>query len=186
MGATSNYALQLEQWRARFLGMDAAEICRRLPDIERADGALKLRHFGRRFRIELSDGRIRADADAEPVDMTPQLNIYTLLWYAKPGARLTGDWQPFKRLRGASPFERAFQAGTLEPLAQMFSGREGALEAAVAKLRGQRISESGFALRAFECIPVRLNFWDADDEFPAQANLLFDSSAPDFIHVRAW
>ena len=40
-------------------------------------------------------------------------------------------------------------------------------------------------LPASSCIPVRLNFWDADDEFPAQANLLFDSSATDFNHVES-
>ena len=47
------------------------------------------------------------------------------------------------------------------------------------------MSASGFLLKAFECIPVRLNFWDADEEFPAQANLLFDSSATDFNHEES-
>ena len=28
-------------------------------------------------------------------------------------------------------------------------------------------------------------FWDGDDEFPAQANLLFDRSATDFIHIES-
>lgn len=37
-------------------------------------------------------------------------------------------------------------------------------------------------MKAFECIPVRFLFWDGDDEFPAQGNVLFDASATDFIH----
>lgn len=40
-------------------------------------------------------------------------------------------------------------------------------------------------MNAFACIPVRLNFWDGDEEFPAQANLLFDSSAADFNHEES-
>ena len=32
---------------------------------------------------------------------------------------------------------------------------------------------------------MRVLFWDADDEFPAQANLLFDKNATDFIHVES-
>ena len=28
-------------------------------------------------------------------------------------------------------------------------------------------------------------FWDGDDEFPAQANILYDASATDFIHVES-
>ena len=43
-------------------------------------------------------------------------------------------------------------------------------------------SDAGYELKAFECIPVRFLFWDGDDEFPAQGNVLFDASATDFIH----
>ena len=38
---------------------------------------------------------------------------------------------------------------------------------------------------AFACIPVTFLFWDGDDEFPAQGNILFDASATDFIHVES-
>ena len=43
-------------------------------------------------------------------------------------------------------------------------------------LRGEKFTD---------CIPVKLMFWDGDDEFPAQANLLFDRSATDFIHIES-
>ena len=52
-------------------------------------------------------------------------------------------------------------------------------------LRGRRLTNAGFLLPAFDCIPVKLMFWDGDDEFPAQANLLFDRSATDFIHIES-
>ena len=49
---------------------------------------------------------------------------------------------------------------------------------------GQKLSHSdaGYELLAFSCIPVRFLFWDGDDEFPAQANILFDKSATDYIY----
>lgn len=59
------------------------------------------------------------------------------------------------------------------------------LEKAVESLRGVRVSSTGFQLLAFYRMPVKLNFWDADDEFPAQANMLFDSSATDLAHVES-
>ena len=46
-------------------------------------------------------------------------------------------------------------------------------------------SDAGYELLAFSCIPVRFLFWDGDDEFPAQANILFDKSATDYIHVES-
>ena len=43
-------------------------------------------------------------------------------------------------------------------------------------------SDMGYELSAFECIPVRFLFWEGDEEFPAQGNLLFDAGVTDFIH----
>ena len=59
------------------------------------------------------------------------------------------------------------------------------MEQAVKALRGKRLTNSSFLLPAFACIPVKLMFWDGDDEFPAQANILFDKSATDFNHIES-
>lgn len=53
------------------------------------------------------------------------------------------------------------------------------------ELGGLRLDLHGYQLPAFECIPMRLYFWDGDEDFEAQANLLFDESAVDFIHVES-
>ncbi len=185
MEQISNYEKQCEEWRQRFLTMDQEEICGKLPEIKKTEEKLALWHYGREFAVDRGDGKIRAVSDNRTVDVMPRLNIYTLFWYAKKDAVLSGRWVPFRELRNASPFGNAFQKGVLESLAATFSGHEELLESAVGKLRGVRLSASGFRLPAFSCMPVRLNFWDADDEFPAQANLLFDSSATDFNHVES-
>lgn len=185
MGFTSNYDKQCEEWRQKFLTMDQADICGRLPEIEQSEDRLTLWHYGRQFMVERKTGSIQVLSDEKPVKVTPQLNIYTLFWYAGKDAALTGSWVPFQALRDASPFEKAFRHGILEPLAATFSGHEELLETAVKKLNGTVLSPANYQLWAFSCVPVRLNFWDADDEFPAQANLLFDSSATDYNHVES-
>lgn len=185
MEKVSNYDMQLQQWRRRFLDMDHAALCRKLPELEAAGYQLRLWHFGRRLAVSLTDGTIRCLSDQRPVSYNEQMNIYTLFHYCVPGTRLTGEWLPFRDLRHASPFAAAFQRGIILPLARTFSGRGELLPGAVEKLRGVRLSASGFQLPAFACIPMRLNFWDGDEEFEAQANLLFDRSAVDFIHVES-
>ena len=45
-----------------------------------------------------------------------------------------------------------------------------------------KATEMVLGYKAFECIPVRFLFWEGDEEFPAQGNILFDASATDFIH----
>ena len=76
-------------------------------------------------------------------------------------------------------------AGQNTRVSQLLSAKPGETAAAVERLRGVRISDSGFQLPAFACSPMRLNFWEGDEEFEAQANLLFDRSATDFIHVES-
>ncbi len=183
----SNYELQCDQWRQRFLAMDQGALLRRLPELKVEGDYLTLRHFGRRLGVHRREGSVVAPDDAEPVSVNTRLNVYTLFHYCRDGARRTGEWLPFAQLKGASPFGPAFQKTVTEVFAATFSGRTEALEEAFRRMGGVRlpVSDVGFEVKGFECIPVRFHFWDGDDEFPAQANLLFDRSATDFIHVES-
>ena len=40
----------------------------------------------------------------------------------------------------------------------------------------------GYQINAFACEPMRFYFWDRDEEFEAQANMLFDSEITEFMH----
>ena len=184
----SNSQLQVEEWRQRFLRMDVAELCRRLPEVKVENGDLKITHFGRRCAVSLETGHIRdLDEPAAELSLGEILNIYTLFAYVKPNAVLTDEWLPFAELKNASVFGPAFKKSSLEPFAKMFSGRPEALAKGCEALDGVKldVGDVGYELKAFECIPMRVIFWDADDEFEAQANILFDRSATDFIHVES-
>ena len=73
------------------------------------------------------------------------------------------------------------------PFGRTFNGYKEQLEQAFCKLQGRKIPQSdvGYELNAFACMPVKFLFWEGDDEFQAQGNLLFDASATDFIHVES-
>jgi hypothetical protein len=185
MHKVSNYEMLCEDWRKRFLTMDQNDICARLPEVKMKDEHLTLWHFGRQFAVNRTDGAITVLSDDKPVDITPKMNIYTLFWYCSPDALLSGEWAAFRELKDGAPFSTAFQNGIAEPLAATFTGNENRLISAVQKLRGQRLQDNGFVIPAFDCIPVKLHLWDADDEFPAQANILFDKNATDYIHIES-
>ena len=61
------------------------------------------------------------------------------------------------------------------------------MEQACIQLGGTKLEHGdvGYELKSFDCMPVRILFWDEDEEFSAQANILFDYSATDFIHVES-
>lgn len=183
----SNYEKCCEEWSGKIAAMDADELQKKLSELRREGEYLTIRHFGRKYGIRMEDGAILALEGSQPVFSNTKLDIYTLLWYSRPGACQSGEWVTFGQLKNARPFAPAFQKGTIQAYAATFSGHCEELRAAYRALGGRQIphSDAGFEIEAFECIPMRYLFWDGDDEFPAQANILFDKNVVDFIHVES-
>lgn len=184
----SNYEKWCEEWGARFLTLDQQQLLRTLPELKEEGDYLTLFHFGQKYGIHRETGRIvLAEHPALPVSTNIRLNIYTLLWYAKPDAKLQNHWVTFADLKNARPFAPAFQKGVISTFAKTFTGHLTELISACEALGGQKLphSDAGYQLSAFGCIPIRFLFWEGDEEFPAQANILFDNSVTDFIHVES-
>ena len=187
MKQQSNYDRLCLEWQEKIRHMDFDRLMAAVPELQTDGPLLTLCHFGRRYGIHRDSGAICAPDDGDPVTATEKLNIYTLLGYCRPGAAQCGTWLPFRSLRGAGPFAPAFDRNILRPLAATFSGHRDAFLAAAEQLGGTPLphGDAGALLYAFACIPMQFLFWDGDDEFPAQANILYDASATDFIHVES-
>ncbi|MDO4321824.1 MAG: DUF3786 domain-containing protein [Lachnospiraceae bacterium] len=183
----SNYERLCEDWRKKFLGMDQEKLCKKLPELKKEGEYLTLLHFGRKFGVHRTTGKIAALADERPVSFTTQMDIYNLFWYSKETACIRNRWVPFRDVRDASPFAPAFERNVLVPFAQTFSGKTELLRKAAQSLDAEMVEHGdvGFILKCFACIPMQFLFWDADDEFPAQSNILFDYGVTDYIHVES-
>lgn len=181
---TDNYQAWCEQWREKFLQMDQQQLMQRLPELKSEGEYLTIYHFCRKLGVNKKTGEITALEDPFPVARYEKLNVYTLFGYVSPTAHFKDDWLPFENLKNTSPFAKAFRQGVLMSFAQTFNGHAKELEEACKRLKGKKLpwSDVGYEIKAFECIPIRFLFWEGDDEFPAQGNMLFDSSATDFIH----
>ncbi|OUO80160.1 hypothetical protein B5F53_04115 [Blautia sp. An249] len=181
---TNNYEKWCEQWREKFLDMDQEKLKILLPELKEEGDWLTICHFGRKLGIHKDIGNIRAMEDDEPVTCYEKLNIYTLFGYVTSLAYFKNEWVKFEKLKNTAPFSKAFQQGIIDPFSRMFHEHTRELEEALQKMGGKKItwSDVGYELNAFECIPVRFLFWEGDEEFPSQGNLLFDASATDFIH----
>ena len=185
--AVNNYEQWRIDWQQRFLTLEPTDLCRKLPFLKVTGDKLLVPYFSQIASIRLSDGILEPPASWEKLSLMDEMNIYTLLWYAKDHAVLTGQWLSFEDLRNARPFGPAFRKGNLAPFAATFSGHGPELETALKAFSGRKLSigDVGYEIDVFPCIPMRILFWDGDEEFPAQCNLLFDRSAPDFIHVES-
>lgn len=184
----SNYEKLCEDWRQKFLTMDQSRLLRKLPELKEEGDYLTLRHFGRKFGIHRQYGNIiLLDSEKDKIDTGTRMNIYNLLWYSKETAFFRNRWVPFRSVKGAGPFDPAFQKTVLKPFARTFSGKTEKLKLAAERLGGVPVKQgdAGYILQAFACIPMQFLFWDGDEEFEAQANILFDQSVTDYIHVES-
>jgi hypothetical protein len=148
-------------------------------------GDLPIRYYGQEYRLRRSDHVIYlAEAPEARVDFTTGMAIYHLFHFSKQTPKNCGRFIPFRDVKRAGPFEKAFIKTTLEPFARAFNGRTDRMISACEKLGFTRlpVSDAGFEAAAFECMPIRFLFWDGDDEFGAQANILFDENITDFTH----
>jgi hypothetical protein len=185
--APNNYELCCREWQQRFLQMDHQALTERLPGMQKEGDRLTLSYFGRPVSILLKDGSICQRPGEEPLSVNDRLSLYTLLGYCREGAALSDQWVPFRLVRGAGPFNAAFEQHLLKPFAQGFSGHLEQLHAAARSLGGKLLpqGDAGYQIDTFECIPLRFLFWEGDEEIAAQANILFDYSVTDFIHVES-
>ena len=186
-GGENSYEEICEQWREEFQSINQETLLKKLPELKEEGDWLVLRHFHRKFGVNRDSGEIKPLEDSGHVTCYEKMNLYALFRAPSEGARFQDEWTPFEKLRGTAPFYRSFQANIVQPFARMFQNRMETLTRACLELGGKKLtwSDAGFELKAFDCIPIRFLFWEGDDEFPAQGNLLFDVSAADFIDEKS-
>ena len=180
----NRYEMTIDYWRNIFIQMDHDELVHRF-NLGSDEEAIYIDFYCSSYKIHKESGIItdRAYPDRH-ISFGTLMSIYNLFYYSKKGACTCGHFVPFREVKGASPFAPAFQKSIAEDLAKPFNGKTEQLLNACIALQGEQIEHSdvGFIIHAFEFMPVMLVFWDGDDEFEAQANLLFDANITDFIH----
>lgn len=87
------------------------------------------------------------------------------------------EWISFQQL-GVQGYYDAFRKRALEPLIRKFGKSPQNLLVSSQRLGAKKIQygDCAVVLEAFENVPVMITVWGADEEFSAEANILFDSS----------
>ena len=184
MERKSNYEAVRESWRKRFPAMDCEALARRF-HLKLDGDFLYLTYFSHPCAIDRRTARIaRLDRPGAEIGFNMEMTFFNMFHYAVENPRPSGEMVPFRSVKRAYPFESAYRSSILEPLAQLFAGRADALQAAFQRLGAEKIAhcDAGGRLDVIPGLKLDVLFWDGDDEFPAQANMLFDSNITDFMH----
>lgn len=177
----SNYDQVIENWRLKFLEMDQEELIRKF-QLEADEEFLYIIYFSKRFRIDRKTGFITEDGKNPGFDTV--MNIYNTFYYSAAHPVASGNLVAFRQVKRVYPFEAAYRRTIISRLQELFSGKTEELRKACEALGGTLLPQGdvGYVLPVFPFLNIAVLFWDKDEEFEAQANMLFDSEITEFMH----
>jgi hypothetical protein len=165
----------VEQAQGALRCQDADVIARRSGCSRDPDGNLHLRFLWKEYVVSPHDFTVRIAPDGDVPSSFVTSLILTYLANAD-GTPPSGRWIGFRDLPDGMFYVQAFQGYSGSRLARELPGGVQIFQRAAEALGGQPL-ELGSAGYAFEVLPqvwLAVVYWEGDEEFPAQAQILFD------------
>ncbi len=90
--------------------------------------------------------------------------------------KITGNWISYREIPGAAFYFSAFVQRAIDPLKKVFGTNADRIGKPARALKGTAIEagDAGFEFSVLPKAPMQLILWEGDDEFPAEANIVFD------------
>ena len=164
---------------------DIGELCRRSGASHRvmdSQTVITVDYLGRTYEVTVPDIDISLKDSEEKVSLVDQILILHYLLQAK-GTPLSNEMIGYKHLAGGSVYFPTFSKRAIKPIVDSF-GKEPARLLEVAAAIGGREAAHGDAavtIDAFCRVPITFVLWRGDEEFPADGNILFDSTVSDYL-----
>jgi hypothetical protein len=174
-----------------------------LEALSRSITRIDLSSAAKRIGAKYSDGKLTIKIMGKDFSIDSQGNFFSEIhihqWIAGPvidyilnskGTPVSGNWVPFRELKGSQAWERFFVHRCEKPLKKVadtytdlfhdmlhvFSGKE------VEKLYDSDISLVLYPLPKF---PVLICYWEPEDGMESSLNLFFDSAATDHLRIES-
>lgn len=149
-------------------------------------GSLRVEFLRREYVVLKNDFSVcRVDDGATPSSLIQGLILMYL--YTADGAPLIDRWIGFRELPSGLFYASAFQGYTGNELVRDLRGDVAGFQRASENLRGAALSigDAGYAFTVLPRLRLAVVMWSGDDEFPAQAQVLFEESAPHYLPTEA-
>ena len=182
MNRPDNYQIQAQQAKERFLTYDQEALIRKL-GLEHDGQYLYLTFFSQRHRLCRATGDLQRLAGEDWVDANSHgevLTVLDLVCDSREDRRVSGKW------KSMGNFGKLFHSGLLEsrdPWADRFAADPEGFRKACEALGGRPFPTGDVAciLEIFDGLPVVVQLWFAEEEFPASLRLLWDENALQYL-----
>jgi hypothetical protein len=146
---------------------------------------LKLKFLNELYQIRFPEIDVTYHSLDREVDIWRKILILHYIINSQ-GSPLTGEWIDFRQVPAGSNYYPAFVKRSQKPLRDFFGNQLDLLDEAARNLGGERADHGDRAviIPAFTRVPVALVFWVGDEEFPPEANILFDSTVSAYLSTE--
>jgi hypothetical protein len=141
--------------------------------------AVVVPYFGQGRRVGWPEISVAPVNGSGEIPLTEQILILHYLLNSS-GEPLTGKTIDFRQVPEGSFYWSAFVSRAKKPLLETFGGDPQFYLKVAAQLGGEILALGDAAARftAFPLVPVTHVLWRGDEEFPPEANILFDNTIP--------
>ncbi|MDO5134889.1 MAG: DUF3786 domain-containing protein [Eubacteriales bacterium] len=186
--ALSNYEITRNKMRGEFLKYEQAPFIKKF-SLKCDDDYIYIDFVGRPYRIHRHTGVVEWSADhfqsSVEADYNESLTIYDILCYSREHLSLSGRFCPVNQLPGAISFS-SLGNEFYQSFADSLKGRTKELSRACCRLGkpADMVGDVSAVLYPFSFLPVTLQYWEGDDEFPACIKFMFDENTLDYMHFE--
>ena len=167
-----------------------AEISTRTGLASLSSNRFQIQFLDRKYGISYPDFEFEdLDAPDHEIPLQEQVLILHYMVGADPD-RDPGDMIAYREIPGASFYFGPFVKRAVNPLKEVFGRDLDAFHRTFERLGGTPIDagDAGFRFQAFPQLALHYILWEGDDEFDAEANILFNESTGDCLSPEdaAW
>lgn len=179
MERVNNYLIQAAHARKLFLDYDQLSLIRKLR-LSFDDDYLYPVLLSRRYRLDRRTGDLQKEVHGAWVDANTHSEVMTLLDLicdSREDRFLSGRW------KNMSDFGQAFHQNLLEdardPWAELFQSESDQFQKACEALGGEKLptGDIAYSIELFDGLPIAVQLWLGDEEFPPRLRLLWDENA---------
>ena len=172
----------VKEAQAKLRAIDRALVAARSGATIDSQGNLRVEFLRREYVIDQVDWTVkRADDGAAPPSLMQSLIL--TYFYLSDGTPPIDRWLGFRELPNGLFYAQAFQGYTGAELVRDLHGDVAVFRQASEKLQGGLLAlgNAGYVFQVLPRLKLAVIMWPGDDEFPAQAQVLFQESAPHYL-----
>ncbi len=175
------FQIALDRSRAAWAGSNPDQVAP-LAGCLLAPGGVRVPYFGAPHILSHPGGEVIFEPTGRPAHPSVAILLLHYLITAD-GSSPAGRWLSFRELPDGLFYSQAFAAHAEVPLAARFGSDLPAFREAADRLAGAPLdlADASYCFLALPRLPIAVQVWEGDDEFPGRAQILFDAQAGHYL-----